>query len=59
LLILRVDRDLDWRDIAHIFLGAEARDAELARHAAVLRKRFERAKQRLRALVAATDPDPQ
>src|ERR1043165_2019404 len=59
LLILRVDRDLDWRDIAYIFLGAEAGDAELARHAAVLRKRFERAKQRLRALVAASaDPDP-
>jgi RNA polymerase sigma-70 factor (ECF subfamily) len=54
LLILRVDRDLGWRDIAYIMLGPDARDAELARHAAVLRKRFERAKLRLRTLVAAT-----
>ena len=59
LLILRVDRDLGWRDIAYILLGPDAGDAELTRHAAVLRKRFERAKHRLRALVAAiAAPDP-
>jgi RNA polymerase sigma-70 factor (ECF subfamily) len=60
LLILRVDRDLGWRDIAYIVLGPDAGDVELARHAAVLRKRFERAKHRLRTLVLATaDPDQQ
>jgi RNA polymerase sigma-70 factor (ECF subfamily) len=54
LLILRVDRDLGWRDIAFIDLGPDASDPALARHAAVLRKRFERIKQRLRALAAGT-----
>jgi RNA polymerase sigma-70 factor (ECF subfamily) len=56
LLVLRVDKDLGWRDIALVLLGEEAStaasDAELARHAAMLRKRFERVKQRLRQLAA-------
>ena len=58
LLILRVDRDLSWRDIALITLGESAREPVLARHATVLRKRFERAKQRLRALAAASAQGP-
>lgn len=53
LLILRVDRDLGWRDIAFVELGPDVGDTELTRHAAALRKRFERVKQRLRALAAA------
>lgn len=53
LLVLRVDKDLDWREIAHVFLGEHAEGAELVRRAAALRKRFERVKARLRALAAA------
>jgi RNA polymerase sigma-70 factor (ECF subfamily) len=52
LLILRVDRDLGWRDVAQITLGVDASIDELDRHAAALRKRFERVKQRLRELAA-------
>lgn len=52
ILILRVDRDLGWRDVAQITLGADATPADLDRHAAALRKRFERIKQRLRELAA-------
>ncbi len=53
LLVLRVDKDLGWRDIAIVMLGAGASDAELARHAARLRKRFERVKAALRELASA------
>lgn len=52
LLLLRVDRGLDWRDIARVQLSEGAPDAEVAKRAAVLRKRFERTKERLRALAA-------
>lgn len=52
LLVLRVDRDMPWRDIAIVMLGADADDDELTRKAALLRKRFERVKQQLRALAA-------
>lgn len=53
LLILRVDRKLDWRDVARIM--AEEADAatdaaSLTRRAAALRKRFERLKATLREL---------
>jgi RNA polymerase sigma-70 factor (ECF subfamily) len=50
LLGLRVDRGLEWIDIARV-LGAE--DADLKREAATLRKRFERLKVRLRELARA------
>ena len=53
LLVLRVDKDLGWRDIAMVMLGPDAADVELARHAAALRKRFERVKLRLRALAGS------
>jgi RNA polymerase sigma-70 factor (ECF subfamily) len=55
LLVLRVNRRLDWREIAHIMLdGAEtADDAVLAREAARLRKRFQLVKERLRELAQA------
>jgi RNA polymerase sigma-70 factor (ECF subfamily) len=52
LLILRVDRDLGWRDIALVLLGDEAPAAEVDKRAATLRKRFERVKARLRELAA-------
>ncbi|WP_394836032.1 sigma-70 family RNA polymerase sigma factor [Pendulispora rubella] len=49
LLVLRVDKDLGWRDIALVMLGEGTSDEALTRHAAVLRKRFERVKKQLRA----------
>lgn len=46
ILLLRLDRGLAWKDIARILGGDDQLDAR----AAVLRKRFERAKQRLKKL---------
>jgi RNA polymerase sigma-70 factor, ECF subfamily len=46
LLLLRLDRGLAWKDIARILGGDDQLDAR----AAALRKRFERAKERLRKL---------
>jgi RNA polymerase sigma-70 factor (ECF subfamily) len=63
LLILRVDRDLAWRDIAIVFLGEDASEDEVTRKAAMLRKHFGRVTQRLRELAArrlrrdGDDPD--
>jgi RNA polymerase sigma-70 factor (ECF subfamily) len=55
LLVLRVDRDMAWEDIVHVLFGEC--DAEAgARHAASLRKRFERVKTRLRK---AVERDPE
>jgi RNA polymerase sigma-70 factor (ECF subfamily) len=51
LLILRVDRDLPWLDLARIFLGDEASPDQLQREAARLRKRFQLIKRRLLELV--------
>jgi RNA polymerase sigma-70 factor, ECF subfamily len=48
LLILRVDRELGWREIAQVLLGEDAGSDDLERHAATLRKRFERVKATLR-----------
>jgi RNA polymerase sigma-70 factor (ECF subfamily) len=51
LLVLRVDRDLEWNEIARIMLGeseAEHAAVELAREAARLRKRFQLLKEELR-----------
>jgi RNA polymerase sigma-70 factor (ECF subfamily) len=53
ILVLRVDKGLDWRDISLVTLGEHASDAAITRHAAGLRKRFERIKLRLRQLAAA------
>ena len=52
LLVLRVDRGMEFRDIAVALAEADAPlDAEtLEREAARLRKRFERVKERLREL---------
>ena len=51
LLVLRVDKDLAWRDIALVLLGA-ADEHEVTRKAAALRKQFERVKERLKELAA-------
>jgi RNA polymerase sigma-70 factor (ECF subfamily) len=52
LLVLRVDRGLDWNDVARVLLG-EALDAEgLRRGSARLRKRFEVLKRKLRKQAA-------
>jgi RNA polymerase sigma-70 factor (ECF subfamily) len=48
LLGLRLDRRLEWNDIARV-LGS-GREEDLAREAAALRKRYERLKTKLRAL---------
>lgn len=55
LLVLRVDRGLSWIELAEVVLADEpAPDAErLKTEAARLRKRFQLAKERLRALVEA------
>lgn len=53
LLILRVDRNMPWRDLALIMMedsDAEAGAAAVEREAARLRKRFERIKADLKHL---------
>ncbi len=49
LLVLRVDKNMEWRDVARV-LGGDKDNAALDRDAAALRKRFERVKARLRTL---------
>jgi RNA polymerase sigma-70 factor (ECF subfamily) len=49
-LILRVDKAMDWREVAAVMLGDAATDAELTREAARLRQHFRQLKTRLRAL---------
>lgn len=50
LLVLRIDRELAWRDLACVFLDDEAPSEEtLKRESARLRTRFQRAKDRLLA----------
>lgn len=54
LLVLRIDRDMPWNEVARVFLGGESvDDATIARKAAALRKQFERIKDALRARLAA------
>ncbi len=55
LLTLRLDRGLEWREIARVLADAtddEPSEEEISREAAALRKRFERLKERLRRLAA-------
>lgn len=50
LLVLRVDRSMEWGDIARVFLEEDSPDDEaLKREAARLRKRFQLVKDKLRA----------
>jgi RNA polymerase sigma-70 factor (ECF subfamily) len=50
LLTLRIDRGLEWRDLAQVLADHPLEESEVTRAAAALRKRFERLKERLRAL---------
>lgn len=52
LLILRIDRELSWEEVARVLSTPEEPQSEEA-----LRKRFERVKTRLRTLAAAEPPD--
>ena len=53
LLILRVDRKLEWLDVARALADEdELTDAELARRSAALRKRFGRVKAQLKKLLS-------
>jgi RNA polymerase sigma-70 factor (ECF subfamily) len=55
LLTLRIDRDLEWREIARVLADTsddEPAEQELTREAALLRKRFERLRERLKRLAA-------
>lgn len=51
ILTLRVDRAMSWRDIAIIMAGEVVSETEIARQSAVLRKRFERIKVRIKSLM--------
>ncbi|MEY4510036.1 MAG: hypothetical protein RLZZ450_2158 [Pseudomonadota bacterium] len=55
LLILRVDRKLEWRELAVVMneVSSEASESDVQRAAARLRTRFQTAKKRLRALAEA------
>lgn len=54
LLVLRVDRDLSWDDVAQIYYGEEAGDEATARRrAANLRQRFRTLKRRLKEMLEA------
>jgi RNA polymerase sigma-70 factor (ECF subfamily) len=48
LLVLRVDRDLNWTDIARVFSPDDASEGNLARTSARLRKRFQLLKEEIR-----------
>lgn len=56
LLVLRIDRDLPWRDIAEVIATDD--EADLDKLAATLRKRFERVKIQVRALARAAGLTP-
>lgn len=62
LLVLRVDRNLDWREVACVFAGESATEEELARASARLRKRFQVVTENIRrrahelGLLSAGDP---
>ena len=58
LLVLRVDRGLEWAELARVFLegeGSVTDAAGLTREAARLRKRFQLVKERLRERLAGGD----
>lgn len=50
LLTLRIDRELDWEDVAQVLSEQPLNAAELKRAAATYRKRFERLTDKLRSL---------
>ena len=48
LLVLRIDRQMAWNDIARVMVGTDAPEAEVQKRSAALRKRFERLKVEIR-----------
>ncbi|MFT3694051.1 MAG: hypothetical protein QM831_12980 [Kofleriaceae bacterium] len=52
LLVLRVDKELPWLDIALVLLGPEATSDQVTAKSATLRKQFERVKVTLKELAA-------
>jgi RNA polymerase sigma-70 factor (ECF subfamily) len=59
LLVLRVERELDWKDLSRVMNpDAELDDDALTRESARLRQRFQAVKQRLRALIQADTTGP-
>ncbi len=54
LLTLRVDRGLDWNEVARVFADEELDDEELTRASARLRQRFKKVKDKLRERAIAT-----
>jgi RNA polymerase sigma-70 factor (ECF subfamily) len=52
LLVLRVNRKLDWKEIAQVMAGEALADAERDKGAARLRKRYQLVKERLRQMAA-------
>ncbi len=48
LLVLRVDRQMGWNDVARVMEGDGATEAAVVKRAAALRKRFERLKKEIR-----------
>lgn len=56
LLILRIDRRMPWTEIARVMAGDDTPEDKLKPFAATLRKRFERAKERLRKLITSARP---
>jgi RNA polymerase sigma-70 factor (ECF subfamily) len=53
ILVLRIDRDLSWSEIAEVVHGGPLSPSETTRASANMRKRFERIKDRLRELAVA------
>jgi RNA polymerase sigma-70 factor (ECF subfamily) len=59
LLVLRVERELDWNDLARVMRPGEELDEDaLVRESARLRKRFQTVKARLRELIRAEGAEP-
>jgi RNA polymerase sigma-70 factor (ECF subfamily) len=58
LLTLRVDKGLDWREVALVFLyeGGTPSEGDLVRESARLRKRFQLVKRRLRSQASELEP---
>jgi RNA polymerase sigma-70 factor (ECF subfamily) len=49
LLVLRIDRDMSWKDIARVFSAADDSEEAVIRECARLRKRFQIVKDEIRA----------
>jgi RNA polymerase sigma-70 factor (ECF subfamily) len=58
LLVLRVERELDWKDLARVMSNeTDLDEATLVRESARLRKRYQALKERLREMIAGASSD--